>query len=595
MKVILTTLNSKFIHSNLAIRYLKEYVKPINEFEIMEFTINQTRESIVAEIYKSRPDLLGFSTYIWNIEETLRICETIKIISPMTKILLGGPEVSFDGKQVMEEHPYVDYIIYGEGEESFKELLSNEDLEQIQGLIYRDVNGFVLVNEPRKLIEDLNMIPSPFESIGDEFKNKIVYYESSRGCPFNCEFCLSSTIKGVRYFDLDRVKRDIKILIDGGVSQVKFVDRTFNANKKYSMEIMKYIMELDPMNINFHFEVTAHLIDHEMLEFLKEPKEGLFQFEIGVQSTNDDTIEAIGRVTDFHKLKETTKMIKSYRNIHQHLDLIAGLPYEDYTSFRKSFNDVYSIRPEKLQLGFLKLLKGSGLRVDEVKYGYKYINSPPYEVLESRYLAYADVIKIKGIEDLVEKYYNEGYFSNSIEFIINNYFKYPFDFYENFSAYWNKHQLSKLAHSRNSLYQILLDYYIYNNYEYKLEFIELLKFDYILNNRKITLPQGVERSLNNLKQTELHQLLKDEDFTFKYLNEDRDLATKKVINKVLVEEFSIDVFRLINNGHIPIGDKRQTFVLFYYKDNVINRCIASDISDYVNKIRRVEQVIIDRR
>lgn len=587
MKVILTTLNSKFIHSNLAIRYLREYIRDINDAEIMEFTINQTRERIVAEIYKSRPDLIGFSTYIWNIEETLRICETIKIINPKTKILLGGPEVSFDGKQIMEEHPYVDYIIYGEGEESFKELLSNEDLEQIQGLIYRDVNGFVLVNEPRKLIEDLNTIPSPFESIGDEFKNKIVYYESSRGCPFNCEFCLSSTIKGVRYFELERVKRDIKILIDGEVSQVKFVDRTFNANKNYSMEIMKYIMELDPIDINFHFEVTAHLIDDEMLEFLKQPKEGLFQFEIGVQSTNDDTIDAIGRVTDFNKLKRITKKIKAYRNIHQHLDLIAGLPYEDYASFRNSFNDVYSIRPEKLQLGFLKLLKGSGLRMNEDKYGYKYINSPPYEVLESSYLSYEDVIKIKGIEDLVEKYYNEGYFSNSIEFIIANFYDYSFDFYENFSRYWDSHQLSKVAHSRNSLYQILLDYYIYNDYENKLEFIELLKFDYILNNRKITLPLGVERSHNNIKQIELHQLLKNEEFKIKYLNEDKDLPTKKVINKVLIEGFSIDVFMLINNGYIPLGDKTQVFILFYYKDNVINRCIASDVTDYVNKIRSI--------
>lgn len=587
MKVILTTLNSKFIHSNLAIRYLREYIRDINDAEIMEFTINQTRERIVAEIYKSRPDLIGFSTYIWNIEETLRICETIKIINPKTKILLGGPEVSFDGKQIMEEHPYVDYIIYGEGEESFKELLSNEDLEQIQGLIYRDVNGFVLVNEPRKLIEDLNTIPSPFESIGDEFKNKIVYYESSRGCPFNCEFCLSSTIKGVRYFELERVKRDIKILIDGEVSQVKFVDRTFNANKNYSMEIMKYIMELDPIDINFHFEVTAHLIDDEMLEFLKQPKEGLFQFEIGVQSTNDDTIDAIGRVTDFNKLKRITKKIKAYRNIHQHLDLIAGLPYEDYASFRNSFNDVYSIRPEKLQLGFLKLLKGSGLRMNEDKYGYKYINSPPYEVLESSYLGYEDVIKIKGIEDLVEKYYNEGYFSNSIEFIIANFYDYSFDFYENFSRYWDSHQLSEVAHSRNSLYQILLDYYIYNDYENKLEFIELLKFDYILNNRKITLPLGVERSHNNIKQIELHQLLKNEEFKIKYLNEDKDLPTKKVINKVLIEGFSIDVFMLINNGYIPLGDKTQVFILFYYKDNVINRCIASDVTDYVNKIRSI--------
>ena len=247
-----------------------------------------------------------------------------------------------------------------------------------------------------------------------------MYFESSRGCPFNCRFCLSSTIKGVRYFSIDRVKEDLEILIDAKVKQIKFVDRTFNANKEYAMEIMRFIMEKDPKNINFHFEVTAHLLDEEMLSFLKEVKEGLFQFEIGVQSTNERTLETIGRRTDLNRLEEVTKEIKSYKNIHQHLDLIAGLPHEDYNSFKKSFNDVYDIKPEKIPLGFLKLLKGSGLRKDKEKHGFKFLDVPPYEVLETDYIKYGEMLKLKGIEDLVEKYYNEGYFEHSVEYIIKN-------------------------------------------------------------------------------------------------------------------------------------------------------------------------------
>lgn len=579
MNIILATLNSKFIHSNLAIRYLKEYVKDISNVEILEFTINQTIDSITSEIYKKNPDILGFSTYIWNIEETLEICQIIKMVSPKTRILLGGPEVSFDGRDLLINNPYIDYIIYGEGEDSFKELLRSVSLKEINGLIYRD-DGQVRVNPPKELIHDLDQIPSPYNNIGDEFRNRIVYYESSRGCPFNCEFCLSSTIKGVRYFSIERVKNDIAKLIEGGVSQVKFVDRTFNANKKYSMEIMKYIIEMDPEGVNFHFEVTAHLIDDQTLEFLKTPKVGLFQFEVGVQSTNDDTIDAIGRITDFDKLKDVTKKIRTYNNIHQHLDLIAGLPYEDYKSFRNSFNDVYSIRPEKLQLGFLKLLKGSGLRLNEKKYGYKYLDKPPYEVLESNYVSYNDIIKLKGIEDLVEKYYNEGYFSHSIEFITTNFYKTPFDFYEDFSIYWSKNNLTKLSHSRNGLYQIILDYYIDKKFDYLDDFKELLKFDYILNNKKLTLPNGIERNKNNLSQSQLHDLLKNEDIIERFLKEDANLPTKKLINKVLVEVFSKDVFKLIYNNYIPINDDKEVYILFYYKNTMINKCIASDVTNY---------------
>ena len=581
MKIVLSTLNSKFIHSNLALRYLKEYVKDLVTVDIMEFTINQTIDSIISQIYKKSPDILGFSTYIWNVEKTLEICQIIKMVSPKTKILLGGPEVSFDGMDILRTYPFIDCIIYGEGEQSFREFIHSKGLEEIKGIIYRDDKGDIILNPPRELIDDLDKIPSPYAAIGDEVKNKIVYYESSRGCPFNCNFCLSSTIRGVRYYSLDRVKSDLLKLIEGGVSQVKFVDRTFNANKEHSMELMNYIMSLNPENINFHFEVTAHLIDDETLEFLKRPKEGLFQFEIGVQSTNKDTIKAIGRITDFEKLRKVATTIKSYNNIHQHLDLIAGLPHEDFFSFQRSFNDVYNIKPEKLQLGFLKMLKGSELRINQGKYGYKHLNKPPYEVLENSYIDYSDVIKLKNIEDLVEKYYNEGYFSHSIEFIITNFFENPFDFYEDFSLYWEICDLDKLSHSRNGLYQILFNYFMYKEFCFIDDFNELLKFDYIGNNKKVTMPNGIKRSENNLSQSNLHDLLKNSEFINKYLKEYEYIPTKKLINKVIVEAFNKDIFKIINNNYKPSDGDEDRFLLFDYRESMFNRCSINDITEIV--------------
>ena len=343
------------------------------------------------------------------------------------------------------------------------------------------------------MIKDLNIIPSPYKNIGDEFENKIVYFESSRGCPFNCEFCLSSTIKGVRYFEINRVKEELNNLIEGKVRQVKFVDRTFNANKNYAMEIMSFIINKNPKDINFHFEVTAHLLDREMLNFLSGVKEGLFQFEVGVQSTNLDTIDAIGRTTDFEKLRDITKEIKSHKNIHQHLDLIAGLPYEGYDSFRKSFNDVYEIRPEKIQLGFLKLLKGSGLRKDQEKYGFKYLDEPPYEVLENDFIKFKEIIKLKTIEDLVERYYNEGYFEHALEFIVHNHYTSPFDFYEDFSYYWEFKNYHKVSNSRIRLYEILIEFYKHKGFNNMVVFNELLRFDFIKNNKGSRIPNGIFR------------------------------------------------------------------------------------------------------
>lgn len=588
MKIILTTLNSKFVHSNLAIRYLSKYVEDVTTVDICEFTINQHIDFIVSEIYKEKPDLVGFSTYIWNIEETLKICETLKMIMPDVKILLGGPEVSYDPVRILEENLFIDYIIYGEGEETFKEFIKgfideDRDFKEILGLSYREGNQVVKTGM-RPLIKNLDKIPSPYLKINNEFENRIIYYESSRGCPFGCKFCLSSTIDGVRYFNIDRVKSDLDKLIEGKVRQVKFVDRTFNANKKYAMEIMNFIIDKNPSDINFHFEVTAHLLDEEMLDFLKDIRDGLFQFEIGVQSTNEKTIKSIGRTTDFEKLTEVTKRIKSYENIHQHLDLIAGLPYEGYESFKKSFNQVYDIRPEKLQLGFLKLLKGSDLRLDQKKYGYKYLNSPPYEVLENDFINYGEIIKLKAIEDLVEKYYNDGYFEHSLNFIIKNYFADSFSFYESFSEFWEMKDYYRVSHSKNGLYEILMEFFNYKEYKDQIIFSNLIKLDYIINNRKTSLPRGLIREQNYNIQKNIHDILKDERILKEYLSEYRELPTKILINRVIVEEFDVNVFEIINKGYNPIEESSKTYILFDYIGGRIIRCKYYDITEIVKEL-----------
>ncbi len=587
MKLLLTTLNSKYVHSCLAIRYLRGYSKDLIDTELREYTINQSLDYIVAEIYKIDPDIVGFSTYIWNKEEIMEIAESLKLIRPGIKILLGGPEVSFDSKEVMEENDFIDFIIYGEGEESFREFIesytSNKDYKDIKGLVYRQ-DGRVIKNDERPLLQDLNTIPSPYDTnVSKELENKIIYYESSRGCPFNCKFCLSSTLKGVRYFDLERVKKELGILIDAKVRQVKFVDRTFNANKKYAMEIMNFIMEKNPKNINFHFEVTAHLLDEEMLNFLSTVKEGLFQFEVGVQSTNNKVIEAVGRTTDFPKLREVTKRIKSFKRIHQHLDLIAGLPYEDYESFARSFDDVYEIRPEKIQLGFLKLLKGSELRALEDRYGFKYLNKAPYEVLETNYIDYDHIRKLKGIDGLVDSYYNEEIFKNSIEYAINENYRSAFKFFEDFAAYFEEKDYHKVKHNRRKLYDILMDFYRDKDLKNVSVFNELLKLDFIENNKGLKIPSRITRQKMDIGKADIHTILKDQDLLKTKLKDYENIGTKELIKIVQIEKYSIDVLRLIEEKEL---EEKEVHLMTLYKDGVINVAETFDVTNVIKKIVR---------
>ena len=573
MKILLTTLNSKFIHTNLAIRYLKAFVKDILPVDIREYTINNDLDYILKDIYRNNYDVVLFSTYIWNVDDTAKICENLKKVNPNIKIALGGPEVSYDSLDAMKKYPFIDYILCGEGELVFKDLveyfLDKKSIEDVEGIVYRH-NGEVIVNKPKELLQNLDEIPSPYENLDPkEYENRIVYYETSRGCPFNCQYCLSSTLKGLRYFSIDRVKSDLKKLIDARVSQIKFIDRTFNANKKFAQEIMKFLMEHDNDYTTYHFEVTAHLLDEDTLEFLKDCKEGLFQFEIGVQSTNQKTLDAVGRRDDFKKLSYVVKKVASYRNIHQHLDLIAGLPYEDYESFENSFNDVFNLGIEHLQLGFLKMIKGTGVRNRAKEHGYRYKDYAPYEILYNDYISYNQILKLKDIEEILEKYYNSKNFVLSMRYIIKNFYsESPFKFFEDFATYFDINGYFDMAQGKNQLYKILLDFYNEKINVNNELFNDILKYDYISLGKTSNLPQFFNKIDMDDFKNRCHVFLQDNKNVTKYLPKFEDKAAKYMIKYVHFEPFNYNILDLKEDIHKNL-DKNENVVLFVYDDKKI--------------------------
>ncbi|AVD36020.1 B12-binding domain-containing radical SAM protein [Clostridioides difficile] len=573
MKILLTTLNSKFIHTNLAIRYLKEFVRDLIEVDMKEYTINNDLDYILKDIYKNEYDIILFSTYIWNVGDIVKLCDNLKKIRPNTKIALGGPEVSYDSYDAMKKYDFVDYILYGEGELIFRDLVlhlqGKMEINDVNGLVYRQGNE-IIVNKPMELLQNLDEIPSPYENLNPrEYENRIVYYESSRGCPFNCQYCLSSTIPGLRYFSLERIKRDLKALIDARVSQIKFIDRTFNANRKVAMEIMDFLMKNDNGYTTYHFEVTAYLIDDKMLEFLADCKEGLFQFEIGVQSTNEKTLDAVGRRDDFKKLSHVVQTVASYRNIHQHLDLIAGLPYEDYKSFENSFNDVFNLGIEHLQLGFLKMIKGTGMRKVADEHGFKYKDYAPYEFLYNNYISYEETLKLKDIEDILERYYNSKNFVLSMRYIIGRFYKQsPFKFFEVFAKYFDENGYFDLAQGKNQLYKILMDFY---NEKINIDndvFNDILKYDYISLGKTSNIPQFFNKLDVDDFKNRCHVFLQDNDNLSTYLPSFVDKPAKHIIKYVHFEPFRFNVVDLKNDINTEIREA-ENVVLFEYDDKKI--------------------------
>lgn len=486
MKIILTAINAKYIHSNLAVYSLRAYAKQYSdEIDIAEYTINQQTNDILMDIYKKKPDILCFSCYIWNLTYVENIVREIRKLLPSIPIWVGGPEVSYDAKDVLERLPEVTGVMFGEGEETFLELLQyyhqgGKMLEQIAGIAYRDEEKTIHINAWRPVI-DLSTVPFVYEDMKD-FRNKIIYYESSRGCPFSCSYCLSSVDKCLRFRDIDLVKKELQFFVDMEVPQVKFVDRTFNCNHKHAMAIWQYLMEHDKGITNFHFEVAADLLNEEELQLIEQMRPGLIQLEIGVQSTNEATIKEIRRSMKFSEVARIVRRVNEKKNVHQHLDLIAGLPYEDLESFKKSFNDVYRLYPEQLQLGFLKVLKGSYMEEQKENYGLVYQSRPPYEVLYTNWLGYEDMLELKMVEEMVEVYYNSGQFVYTLRRLEKE-FDSPYQMYYVLGKYYEEHGLHMMSHSRVKRYEILLDFIREVSIGHEELYRELLVFDLYLRER----------------------------------------------------------------------------------------------------------------
>ena len=460
MKILLTACNAKYIHSNLAVYDLKAYSSDYDEHVILrEYTINQPKDEILKDIYSSGADVVCFSCYIWNISFVRELIRDLVKILPKTAFWAGGPEVSYDAEKFLTEMPEMTGVMVGEGEKTFHDLLEfyidgKDSLEEISGIAYR--TGDKIIHNGWRELMDLSAIPFVYEHL-EKFENRIIYYESSRGCPFSCSYCLSSIDKKLRFRDLELVKKELQFFLDHRVPQVKFVDRTFNCKHEHAMTIWKYILEHDNGVTNFHFEISADLLREEEMELMSQMRPGLIQLEIGVQSTNPETIRAIHRHMDLKKLEHCVNRVHSFRNIHQHLDLIAGLPYEDYDIFHQSFNDVYQMKPDQLQLGFLKVLKGSLMQKEAEGYGIVYKEKEPYEVLSTNWLTYGEVLKLKMVESMVEVYYNSGQFWHTLEYLVPLE-KDAFTFYEKLGSFYEKKGYSEISHSRMRRYEILLEY-----------------------------------------------------------------------------------------------------------------------------------------
>lgn len=461
MKILLVACNAKYIHSNLAVYDLQAYASDYADHIVLkEYTINQQKDDIMRDIYLEYPDVVCVSCYIWNLSFVKELMADLIKILPGADFWAGGPEVSYDAEKFLTENSEFKGVMVGEGEETFKELAgyyvekNPQDLKNMTGICYR--NGDQIIHNGWRQIMDLSSIPFIYKDLS-EFKNRIIYYESSRGCPFSCSYCLSSIDKKLRFRDTETVKKELQFFIDNKVPQVKFVDRTFNCKHDHAMAIWKYINEHDNGVTNFHFEISADLLREEELQEMSTMRPGLIQLEIGVQSTNPDTIKAIHRTMDFEKLKGIVDRIHSFGNIHQHLDLIAGLPYEDYDSFRHSFNDVYALKPQQLQLGFLKVLKGSHMMEMCREYGIVYKTQEPYEVLSTKWLDYDHVLKLKTVENMVEVYYNSGQFQNTLEYL-ENFFQDAFSIYERLGSFYMEKGYGDVSHTRMRRYEILLEF-----------------------------------------------------------------------------------------------------------------------------------------
>ena len=552
MKVLLVGINAKFVHSNLAVRYLKAYTNDLPfDCNIKEFSINDRIEKVFENIMEEKLEIIGFSCYIWNIEYVIKLASLIKTLDKKIEIFYGGPEVSYDSSNFLLSNPG-DYVIEGEGEETFRDFIiwklsGSEKTANIEGLHVKKGDN-VFFGGNRELIHMDSLIFPYHEK--DDLNNKIVYYESSRGCPFSCKYCLSSTIHGVRFLNLDRVLKELQFFMDKKVRLLKFVDRTFNCNTQFAKAIWKFLIEANT-DTTFHFEISADLLKSDELEILKAAPKGRFQFEVGVQTTNDDVLNNIDRHVNFSSIKEKVLELNKIKNIKQHLDLIAGLPGENFEAFKKSFNDVYSIKPDEIQLGFLKLLKGSLMREEAEKWGMVYSPYAPYEILKTNEVTFDEIIKLKRVEEVVDKYYNSQKFNNILNYFIDKY-KTPFDFYYSLGKFMKVSGYFDRNISSSDYYKVFLEF---NNTEDEI-LKEIIKFDYLKFNKKKWLPPFLNRKINREKEREI----------IKKLGNNKDIH---------VEVFDFDILKYFSEGIIEKDEKYLIFDvqneenIYTYKDQVV--------------------------
>lgn len=543
MKFLLTAINAKFIHSNPAIYSLRacvgEKLQPY--VELAEFTINESLESILEGIWKRQPEVIGFSCYIWNWKLIREILTELPKILPDTEIWLGGPEVTYDGPGLLKEFPQVTGIMVGEGEVTFREVLEQylretetagksveERFGQIPGLCL--ASGYTAARD----LTDLTTLPFLYENM-EPFTNRIIYYETSRGCPYRCSYCLSSIDKKVRLRDINVVKRELQFFLDQNVKQVKFIDRTFNCDHKHAMEIWQYIYEHDNGVTNFHFEISADILREEEIALLNRFRPGLAQLEIGVQSTNPETIRAIHRAMDVERLEKIVAAIHRGQNIHQHLDLIAGLPYEDYESFGRSFDRVYGMQPEQLQLGFLKVLKGSDMHDNAEKYGIRYLEQPPYEVLYTNWISYGEIRRLKRIEEMVELYYNSGQFTHTLP-VLEKAFPGPFAMYEALADHYQEKGYFTNSPARAYRYQILLEFASLKDPENREIYRELLTYDMYLRENLKSRP-GFAAEITEEQKQDIRRFYQTEEQERRYLPAYAEYDWKQLSRMTHMEPF----------------------------------------------------------
>lgn len=563
MKVVLSTLNAKYIHSSLALYYLRAFCNSSKDIVIKEYSVNNGLLDILSDIYGEQPAIIGFACYIWNIEMTLQLAALIRKVLPHTVIILGGPEVSYGGEEVMRNTPEIDYVIKGEGEEVLGRLLDclerKGDISSIAGIIYRNQDNVILAGDAQ-VVADIDSLPFPYK---DEditlLKDKILYYESSRGCPFSCQYCLSSATSGVRFLPVLRVIEELRFFIRHDVKQVKFVDRTFNSRKEHYLPILQFLSTAE-CSTNFHFEIAADILDEETLAVLASAPPGRFQLEIGVQSTHEPTLKEVRRTNNWPRIVSNVEKLRKLDTIHLHLDLIAGLPYESYARFGKSFNDVFSLRPHMLQLGFLKLLKGSGIRNRAANDDYIFMDTAPYEVLANKYISYAEIRALKIMEEVLNQTYNSGRFIRTTNWMIDQ-LGGAFEFFCDFAAFWEQRKLHTVAHSAKTVYRFYADYCEYKGMDTSL-CLQLLKFDALNADKGAVRPEFLPWDTEKWDEAK-SSFFRDEALAGRYIPGYRFSTWRQVKKQYHLELFDFDVTSPVETM------SAATAILFIFQDHSI--------------------------